>query len=181
MAKPKRCYPPPPGHASNVSVGVGGVSSRWAQLLSFHQNTTGTGEGHPEFRIARFHWKGSDDTCPRTKRSDRWFLLGRRGSRLHSAAVDRTLSAMLCCFLFLFPFLSFPSHILISVVSVSTGARGAQQCWILSEVEWSGREPWVLSVELGSSTRITCDSSSPCHCLLSPSQESNDIARSGEN
>lgn len=63
--------PPPPPHASNVSVGVGGVSSRWAQLLSFHQNTTGTGKGHPEFRIAKFHWKGSDDTCPRTKRSDR--------------------------------------------------------------------------------------------------------------
>lgn len=46
---------PPPRRASNVSVGVGGVSSRWAQLLSFHQNTTGTGEGHREFRIARFH------------------------------------------------------------------------------------------------------------------------------
>lgn len=70
-----------------------------------YQNTTGTGEGHPEFKIAKCHWKGSDETCSCTKRSDRWFLLDQRRSRLHSAAVDRTLSAILYCFLLLFPFL----------------------------------------------------------------------------
>lgn len=113
-----------------------------------YQNTTGTGEGHPEFKIAKCHWKGSDETCSCTKRSDRWFLLDQRRFRLHSAAVDRTLSSDP---ILLPPPLPFPSHILFSVVSVSTGA---QRCWILSEVEWSGREPRILSVELRSSTRV---------------------------